>query len=110
MQIVAVSRGDGGKTGWNETNGALMALEIPGVYIRKDLGTVYTFDHVEVQDIRKTKSGMTMVIHNPTAFDATVTLLAEDKQQASQPLGENAFLDWKQKVTVKAGKSATVKI
>lgn len=104
------SRGDGGKTGWNETNGALMALEIPGVYIRKDLGTVYTFDHVEVQDIRKTKSGMTMVIHNPTAFDATVTLLAEDKQQASQPLGENAFLDWKQKVTVKAGKSATVKI
>ena len=30
------SRGDGGRTGWNETNGALMALEIPGIYVRTD--------------------------------------------------------------------------
>lgn len=104
------SRGDGGKTGWNETNGALMALEIPGIYIRKDLGTVYTFDHVVVKEIKKTKTGMTLAIFNPTAFDATVTLLTEDKQQASTPLCENAFLDWKNRVTIKAGKSATVKI
>lgn len=104
------SRGDGGKTGWNETNGALMALEIPGIYIRKDLGTVYTFDHVVVKEIKKTKTGMMMTIFNPTAFDAEVTLLAEDYDQAAKPLGENAFLDWKQKVAIKAGKSATVKI
>ncbi|MNT59448.1 hypothetical protein D3C72_1969620 [compost metagenome] len=104
------SRGDGGKTGWNETNGALMALEIPGIYIRKDLGTAYTFDHVVVKQIKKTKTGMTLTIFNPTAFDASVTLLTEDKQQASTPLGENAFLDWKNRVTIKAGKSATVKI
>lgn len=104
------SRGDGGQTGWNETNGALMALEIPGIYIRKDLGTVYTFDHVVVKEIKKTKTGMTMTIFNPTVFDATVTLLVEDNDQAAKPLGVNAFLDWKQKVTIKAGKSATIKI
>ncbi|QQD11662.1 hypothetical protein [Sphingobacterium sp. UDSM-2020] len=104
------SRGDGGKTGWNETNGALMALEIPGIYIRKDLGTAYTFDHVVVKQIKKTKTGMTLTIFNPTAFDASVTLLTEDKQQASVPLGENAFLDWNNKVIIKAGKSVTVKI
>lgn len=104
------SRGDGGKTGWNETNGALMALEIPGIYVRKDLAKAYVFDHVEVKDIKKTKSGITLTVHNPTAYDATVTIFAEDETQASKPLGENAFLDWKQKVTVKAGKTNSVQI
>ncbi len=104
------SRGDGGQTGWNETNGAMMAIEIPGVYIRKDLGKVYVFDHLELKDVKKTKSGMTLTLYNPTAFDAIVTLMAEEESQAMRPLGENAFLDWKQKVTIKAGKSATVKI
>lgn len=104
------SRGDGGQTGWNETNGAMMALEIPGIYVRKDLGTVYTFDHVEVKEIKKTKTGMTITVFNPTPFDATITVLAEDKEQAAKPLGENAFLDWKQKVAVRSGQSATIKI
>lgn len=104
------SRGDGGKTGWNETNGALMALEIPGIYVRTDLGKAYTFDHVTVEEIKKAGNGTRMVLHNPTAFDATVTIFAENGEQAKKPLGDNAFLDWKQKVTVKAGKKATVKI
>lgn len=104
------SRGDGGKTGWNETNGAMMALEIPGIYIRKDLGKVYVFDHVHVEDQKHTKTGIALTLHNPTAFDATVTLLSEDEQDAKKPLGENAFLNWKNKVTIKAGKSVTVKI
>lgn len=104
------SRGDGGRTGWNETNGALMALEIPGIYVRTDLGKAYTFDHVTVEEIKKAGNGTRMVLHNPTAFDATVTIFAENGEQAKKPLGDNAFLDWKQKVTVKAGKKATVKI
>ena len=93
------SRGDGGKTGWNETNGALMALEIPGIYVRTDLGTGYTFDHVEMKEIKKTGGSLKLV-----------TVLAEDKSQAGKPLGDNAFWDWKQKVTIKAGKTITVKI
>lgn len=104
------SRGDGGKTGWNETNGALMALEIPGIYVRTDLGKAYTFDHVTVEEIKKAGNGTRMVLHNPTAFDATVTIFAENGEQAKKPLGDNAFLDWKQKVTVKAGKKVTVRI
>lgn len=104
------SRGDGGKTGWNETNGALMALEIPGIYVRTDLGKAYTFDHVTVEEIKKAGNGTRMVLHNPTAFDATVTIFAENGEQAKMPLGDNAFLDWKQKVTVKAGKKVTVRI
>ncbi|MFD2904774.1 hypothetical protein [Sphingobacterium anhuiense] len=104
------SRGDGGQTGWNETNGAMMALEIPGIHVRKDLGIAYAFDHVEIKSTKKTKSGMILTVSNPTAFDAIITIFAEDAATAGKPLGENAFLDWKQKVTIKAGKSATVKI
>lgn len=104
------SRGDGGWTGWTETNGALMALEIPGIYVRTDLGKAYTFDHVTVEEIKKVGNDTRMVLHNPTEFDATVTIFSENEEQAKKPLGDNAFLDWKQKVTVKAGKRTTVKI
>lgn len=104
------SRGDGGQTGWNETNGALMALEIPGIYVRKDLGTVYVFDHVEVKESTKTKSGMKLTLYNPTSYDATVTIFAEDGAQAQQPISENAFCDWDQKVRVEAGKTAVIHI
>ena len=104
------SRGDGGKTGWNETNGALMALEIPGVYVRTDLQQVYCFDHVVVDRLKPVSSGCELTLFNPTAFDATVTILAEDAAAASRPLGDHAFLDWQQRVTVKAGKRKTVRL
>ena len=104
------SRGDGGMTGWNETNGALMALEIPGIYVRTDLGTAYTFDHVAVKEIMKEGKNLRLKLYNPTQYDATVALFAEDGTQAEAPLGDNAFLDWKQKVKVGAGKTVTVKI
>ena len=104
------SRGDGGKTGWNETNGALMAIEIPGIYVRTDCQQAYCFDHVEIKDIRKSGNGISLTLYNPTAFDAVVTIFAEDGTQALQPLGDNAFTDWKQKVVVKAGKTKTVKL
>ncbi|MGM9760295.1 MAG: hypothetical protein ACI30I_09340 [Parabacteroides sp.] len=102
------SRGDGGKTGWNETNGALMALEIPGIYVRLDRQQAYCFDHVVVEQIRQTSSGLRLTLYNPTRFDAEVTLFAEDADAAARPLGDNAFLDWTQKAKVKAGKRVTV--
>ena len=102
------SRGDGGKTGWNETNGALMALEIPGLYVRKDKGTAYAFDHIVIKTIKKTDRGLSLTLHNPTAYDAHITILAEDAAQAARPLGENAFWDWKNKVNIKAGESVAV--
>lgn len=104
------SRGDGGKTGWNETNGALMALEIPGIYVRKDTGNAYVFDHIEIKDIKIGKAGIILTLYNPTVYDAVITVFAEDEEQAAIPLGENAFMNWTQKVYIKAGKIHTVKI
>ncbi|MBP3518568.1 MAG: hypothetical protein J6K31_09285 [Parabacteroides sp.] len=104
------SRGDGGKTGWNETNGALMALEIPGIYVRTDRNTLFVFDHVRARIVKQDKKRMVLQITNPTAYDATVTILAEDKESASSPLGDNAFLKWNRKVTVKAGKTVLYKL
>lgn len=104
------SRGDGGKTGWNETNGAMMALEIPGIYIRTDLSEVYVFDHVTVEMIKQNNQEILLKVSNPTAYDAVVTVFAEDGVQAARPLGDNAFLNWKDKIKVKAGKSVTYKV
>lgn len=104
------SRGDGGQTGWNETNGALMALEIPGIYVRTDLGSLYIFDHVEAKIVKQNNKQTVLQITNPTAYDATVTIFAENAEQASRPLGDNAFLQWKDKVTVKAGKTVNYKM
>lgn len=100
------SRGDGGKTGWNETNGALMAVEIPGIYLRTDIDRTFVFDHVEVKVLNRTKSEITIQITNPTAFDASVSVLAENKEQASKALGNTSFLKW-DKVPVKAHGTST---
>lgn len=104
------SRGDGGKTGWNETNGALMALEIPGVYVRTDLEKAYVFDHVALTGLSRRGGRLQLTLYNPTAYDATVTLLAEDGETASRPLGDNAFVEWRRKVTVRAGKQVRVNL
>lgn len=104
------SRGEGGKTGWNETNGAMMALEIPGIYVRTDLASFYVFDHVEAKIIKQNNKQLVLQITNPTAYDATVTLFAEGAEEAQRPLGDNAFLKWGDKVKVKAGKSVNYKI
>lgn len=98
------SRGDGGKTGWNELNGALMALEIPGIYLRTDADQLYVFDHVEARISKSNTKELTLAITNPTRFNAVVQLLSEDAASATRPLGCNAFLNW-QKVIVKAGKT-----
>lgn len=102
------SRLDGGKTGWNETNGALMALEIPGLYVRKDLQKAYMFDHLQLKNIESCGNALRITVFNPTQFDATLTVLAEDANQAAKPLGDNAFVNWKQKLTVKKGKTAVI--
>ncbi|MFV0505284.1 MAG: hypothetical protein ACK5L5_01030 [Bacteroidales bacterium] len=104
------SRGDGGKTGWNETNGALMALEIPSIYVRTDIGSLYVFDHVEATIIKKDNKQVILQITNPTAYDATITILAEKAEDTLRPLGDNAFLNWSDKVTVKAGKTENYKL
>lgn len=101
------SRADGWETGWNETNGALMALEIPGIYLRPERNELYVFDHVKARIIKNTSGKTVLGITNPTAFDAEVTILSENEEEARMPLGDNAFPGWKHKVKVKAGKTVT---
>lgn len=104
------SRGDGGQTGWNETNGALMALEIPGIYLRTDSSRLYVFDHVKAHIIRETDKAIWLEITNPTRYDAQVTILSENQAESVKPLGDNAFLTWHQKVSIKAGKRIQYKV
>ena len=104
------SRADGWNTGWNETNGALMALEIPGIYVRTDKGRLYVFDHVEAKILKRNPEYLLLQVTNPTAYDAVVTVFAENAEEAACPLGDNAFLHWKDKVVVKAGKDVKYRL
>lgn len=102
------SRGDGGKTGWNETNGALMAIEIPGIYIRKDTGKMYVFDHVEAKLLSLSGDKAVISVYNPTEYEASVTILAENAADVRRPLGDNSFLNWNHKIKVAPGKTRKV--
>lgn len=96
-------------TGWNELNGFLMAIEIPGIYLQTDTDEFYVFDHVEARMVRRDKNGMSLEITNPTKFDAEIAVFAEKAKQAKNPLGYNAFLHWP-KVKVKAGETVLLQI
>ena len=107
----ADSRGSRGGhvTGWNETNGILMAQELPGIYMQTDSDHFYVFDAIEAKIVSRNASGITLSITNPTKFDASVSIFAESAKQAKQPLGYTALLKWP-KVTVKAGESRQVTV
>lgn len=95
--------GDGGN-GWTELNGCMMALELPGIYIRPEKNLFYAFDHVNVKMLKSNQQGMLLSITNTTPFDAEISILSESEQDATQPLSSVAFVDWK-KIKVKAGKT-----
>ncbi|MDD4823302.1 MAG: hypothetical protein PHI48_12190 [Bacteroidales bacterium] len=103
------SRGDGGKTGWNETNGALMAMELPGIYLRTDMDRMFVFDHVVAEVVSRDKSGVKIRITNPTKYVASVSILAENKEKAGKALGCTSFIDWP-KIVVNAGETVVWKI
>jgi hypothetical protein len=96
-------------TGWNELNGFLMALELPGIYLQTDNDRFYVFDHVEVELVKQDDKEIRVKIFNPTKYDAQITIFAESASDAQKPLGLNAFLNWP-KVTVKAGTKLIVSL
>ncbi len=100
------SRGSG-STGWNELNGILMAMEIPGIYVRNDRDEIYVFDPVGAAVVKRDHDGVTLKITNPTRFDAQVAVCTENEQQAQRPLGVTGFLGWR-KVAVKSGETILV--
>ena len=98
-----------GSTGWCELNGILMAMELPGIYVRTDKNEFAVFDHVIAKVLSREKNGVKIEITNNTKYDAVVSILAENNEQASKPLGITAFLKWP-KVEVKSGVSKTINI
>ncbi|MCX2452449.1 hypothetical protein OQX61_14330 [Pedobacter sp. PLR] len=95
------------RNSWTETNGMLMALELPGIYLNMDQQKVYVFDHVKAEIQPGSSTGIILQLSNPTGYDAKVSLMAENDRQALKPLSYTAFLNWP-KVEVKAGTSVKV--
>ena len=104
------SRGDG-STGWCELNGILMAMELPGIYARTDRDRIVVFDHVRARVLSRDRDrrGVELEIHNPTKFDASVSVLIESGDEARKALGWTAFLKWP-KIQVKAGETRTTRV
>ena len=91
------------RNSWTETNGMLMALEIPGIYLQTDKKVLYIFDHIEATVVKRDPKGITLSITNKTPYDASVSILAESSQQAKKPLSYTAFVHWP-KVEVMGGR------
>lgn len=94
---------------WTELNGLMMAMETPGIYVRTDTGRVTVFDHVTAKALRHIKNGIVLEITNQTPYLAKVSVFAEGKAGATQPLPYTAYLDWPQ-VEVAAGSTVQVVI
>ena len=107
----ADSRGENypGSNGWTECNGAMMALEIPGIYLRTDGDRIYVFDAVTAQVLSRTSEGVKLKLTNPTKFAAKVSIFAESDAEARRPQQSVAFLKWP-KVVVKSGDSIVVRV
>lgn len=97
------------RNSWTETNGMLMDIELPGIYLLTDKQTLRVFDHVEAKVLMSDKKIVKLSIHNPTKFDASVAVFAETSRQASRPLAYTAFVKWP-KVAVKAGATISVQV
>lgn len=97
------------RNSWTETNGMLMALEIPGIYLNVDTKNLYVFDHVNAELLSGDGSGMILQLQNSTKYDADVSVMAETEKEKLKPMAYTAFLDWP-KVKVKAGETIRIKI
>ncbi|MDR3688031.1 MAG: hypothetical protein P4L46_01540 [Fimbriimonas sp.] len=98
-----------GSNGWTECNGAMMALEIPGIYVRTDIDRAYVFDAVKAKVLSRSADGVELQITNPTKFDANVAIFAENRVQAKQPQRSVAFLDWPKR-KVKPGETVVIRV
>jgi hypothetical protein len=72
-----------------EVCGMLTAIEVPGLYVQPDTGFLFTFDHVDARVREKSARRLVVTVTNPTAYEATVRVLAENDSQRAAPLGAN---------------------
>lgn len=79
---------------WCETSNMLAYAELPGIYAQPDTGLICVLDHVECVLEAAAGGEKTLRITNPTAWPATVKLLAESAEEAAVPLGVCASPSW----------------
>lgn len=79
---------------WPEVSLMLTAVELPGIYAQPDTGLLCVFDHLEVRWLQQQDATAALECHNPTAFDAEVSVLAEPSTAAATILGQAAALRW----------------
>jgi hypothetical protein len=89
-------------SGWSETSLMLSMAELPGVYVDLQRTKIFTTDHVDAVIVKQDKKVVTVELHNPTPYEARVKVLAENTQQAGQPLLQNAAMQW-QRVALAPG-------
>ena len=97
------------RNSWCETDGMLMALEIPGIYLQTDKNELYIFDHLEATVVSREKGKVTLSVSNKTPYDANASVFAETSRQAKTPLDYLAFTKW-MRVEVKSGETKTVTV
>lgn len=79
---------------WCETSNMLTYAEVPGIYAQPDTGLICVLDHVECALEETADGGKALRITNPTAWPATVKLLAESAAETAVPLGVCAAAAW----------------
>jgi len=67
----------------------LTYVEVPGLYVQPDTGFFRAIDHVEASLKENNHARLVLRLVNPTAFDASVKVLAENLPEMSRPLGQN---------------------
>ena len=67
----------------------LVWCDLPGIYLDLDSHRLVCLDHYRAT-VRTDGPEPVLEIHNPTAFDGIVKVLAENKDQRSRPLPLNA--------------------
>lgn len=97
------------RNSWTETNGMLMDLELPGIYLQTDKNELYVFDHVEARVIKQSGDKTILSVANQTPYDARVSVFAETSKEAAKPLGYTAFVRWP-KIDLKSGETKNITI
>ncbi|MFO7612333.1 MAG: hypothetical protein R6W99_07620 [Clostridia bacterium] len=93
---------------WCEVSCMLSYNELPGIYYNKDTGELFELDNL-IAKISDDKGGYAEIgIENSTEFDASVRILAENKEEAKVFLHQNRMADIAP-VRIRAGERITIK-
>lgn len=87
---------------WPEVSLLLARIHIPGIYVRKDLGKVFSLDHIKGE----WQEGK-VILSNTTSYDAEATLLAEEEMEMKHPLKSSAYSRFR-KIHIPAGGKITL--